>query len=387
MKKKTISLIVSFIFLLPIFTFTADSVALGYEAVQTNKLLLASNAADEICNALSENIFGGTYIENGKVYINIVENAFENFSNSYTARNTANIIYKPVKFSLAELQNITDCIFDRLQNSPVNYDVIIADANDVTNMVDIEIRPLNDEIYEIAAEYIDLEYVNVTLLPNDFELSFTTATEPPEVNVASETASSGSGLLGTIYPGMVIRIGSDNHFCTTGPRYNSSKFYTCGHAPCEYFNPYQTVYINHPIRGYIEIGTTGNVICGDEGDSSIVTLSGIQYSLPSTNGFPTGTSTYSYKSGKVGDSIEMHGTYSGLTTGTISAINQTATVGSKTIKNLSKASYTCKNGDSGAAVFSRNITTKTGYCYGIQSLGANYNSSGGYYATSYFSAF
>lgn len=186
-KKKVISISILFVFLLPIFTFTADGVVLCDEAAEMSKILIGNNDADKICDALPESVFGGTYIENGKVYINIVENAFEDFSKNCTARNTANIIYKPVKFSLAELQNITDCIFDRLQNSPVNYDVIIADANDVTNMVDIEIRPLNDEIYEIAAEYIDLEYVNVTLLPDDFELSLTTATQDIQYYSNSET--------------------------------------------------------------------------------------------------------------------------------------------------------------------------------------------------------
>ena len=58
--------------------------------------------------------------------------------------------------------------------------MVIADANDVTNKVDIEVRPLRDEVYEIASEYIDLEYVNITELPEDYSLELTPAEELPK---------------------------------------------------------------------------------------------------------------------------------------------------------------------------------------------------------------
>ena len=348
--------------------------------------LRAGDVASKLSKSIPESEFGGIYLDGDTVHVNIVENSYSKFKDAAAVQDGVKVVYNPVKFSLEALQAATDSIFARLNESEQSYDIITADANDMTNKIDIEIRPASDEVYEIAAEYIDLEYVNVIVLPDDYRLDFTFATEPPETAIKNAVETNDTkGTLGTIYPGNVIRIGANSVFCTAGPRRSSSTFYTCGHAPKEYFNPSQSVYINNPNRGYVSVGNTGSVVLGNLGDRSIVTVSGGQYTLPSKNGFMFGNSTYSYKDGSVGEEVEMHGGYSGITKGKITAINQEVTVGQTVVKNLCKASYTCKNGDSGAAVFSRNIVNSTGFCYGVHSIGGNYNSAGQYYAVSYFS--
>lgn len=382
MKKRAIPIVLAVVL---IFSISYAAYALK-PATNIDLSRRASDAASRICESIPENEFGGIYHDGGTVYVNIVENSYSKYKGTAAEQNGVKVVYNPVKFSLQELQAATDSIFSRLNESEHHYDIIKADANDVTNMIDIEIRPASDEVYEIAAEYIDLEYVNVTVLPDDYILEFTFATEPPDTAVENAPKTNETkGTLGKIYPGNVIRIGSNNVFCTAGPRQSSSTFYTCGHAPKEYFNPSQNVYINDPNRGYVSVGNTGSVIYGNLGDRSIVTVSGGKYTLPSKNGFMFGNSTYSYKAGRVGDEVEMHGGYSGITKGKITAVNQEVTVGQTVVKNLYKASYTCKSGDSGAAVFSRNIVNSTGYCYGVQSIGESYNSSGQYFTVSYFS--
>ena len=134
----------------------------------------ASDMADKVKAEFSDKVFGGIYIDDGKVYVNLT------LANTEEERDGVKINYKPVKFSLETLQAAADSIFERLNSSENKYDIVIADANDVTNKVDIEVRPLRDEVYEIASEYIDLEYVNITELPEDYSLELTPAEDLPK---------------------------------------------------------------------------------------------------------------------------------------------------------------------------------------------------------------
>ena len=119
----------------------------------------ASDMADKVKAEFSDKVFGGIYIDDGKVYVNLTEDEFKKLANTEEER---------------------DGVFERLNSSENKYDIVTADANDVTNKVDIEVRPLRDEVYEIASEYIDLEYVNITELPEDYSLEFTPAEKLPE---------------------------------------------------------------------------------------------------------------------------------------------------------------------------------------------------------------
>lgn len=81
--------------------------------------------------------------------------------------------------------------------------------------------------------------------------------------------------------------------------------------------------------------------------------------------------SYSFLSPQIGTKVTMRGAYS-VSSGTVTNLNVVVNPsGSSVSLTLAKATYTCKHGDSGAAVFndyngnSSNITT----CYGMQSVG------------------
>ena len=158
----------------------ADGAPTTAEPPTVDRQRKASDMADKVKAEFSDKVFGGIYIDDGKVYVNLTEDEFKKLANTEEERDGVKINYKPVKFSLETLPAATDSIFERLNSSENKYDIVTADANDVTNKVDIEVRPLRDEVYEIASEYIDLEYVNITELPEDYSLEFTPAEKLPE---------------------------------------------------------------------------------------------------------------------------------------------------------------------------------------------------------------
>ena len=159
---------------------SVDGVSTTAETQTVDRQRKASDMADKVKAEFSDKVFGGIYIDDGKVYVNLTEDEFKKLANTEEERDGVKIIYKPVKFSLETLQSAADRIFERLNSSENKYDIVTADANDVTNKVDIEVRPLRDEVYEIASEYIDLEYVNIIELPEDYSLEFTPAEELPK---------------------------------------------------------------------------------------------------------------------------------------------------------------------------------------------------------------
>lgn len=118
-----------------------------------------------------------------------------------------------------------------------------------------------------------------------------------------------------------------------------------------------------------------SAVFGSNGDKSTITISPIaqSFDLPSTNKFMIGSGTYTYTSNySVGTAIEMHGAFSGISSGVIQDVNESIYIDEYdvTVRNLARASYTCQHGDSGAGIFSPNAFNVTGYCYGIQSIGA-----------------
>lgn len=157
-----------------------DGASTTVEPQTVDRQRKASDMADKVKAEFSDKVFGGIYIDDGKVYVNLTQDEFKKLKNTEEERDGVKIIYRPVKFSLEALQTAADSIFDRLNSSENKYDIVTADANDVTNKVDIEVRPLRDEVYEIASEYIDLAYVNITELPDDYSLEFTPAEELPK---------------------------------------------------------------------------------------------------------------------------------------------------------------------------------------------------------------
>ena len=187
-----------------------------------------------------------------------------------------------------------------------------------------------------------------------------------------------------IYPGTVI-LKEGGYLYTAGPRASSRKFYTAGHAAYDVFSPYFT------LPNQTLIGSQSNIVFGTNGDCLQVDTAGYTCSPPSTNCFVAGTGTYTYAaSGAImmGDAVEMHGAVSGISSGNITAYDVEVFVSSHnvTVQNVCAANYVCRNGDSGAGVFTPNAFYTSSSCYGIQSAGVFV--SGASYATiSYFAMF
>ena len=140
------------------------------ETTVDNMPIVINNEIEKIKNSFSSASFGGRYIENNNtIVVNLVENEFNRLSSSTEKRNGMQIIYKPVKFSLAELENFKN----KLEPFMAEYKIATIDANEVTNKIDIQLYEENPEIELLVSKYIDLKYTNISILPEDYRIEFT----------------------------------------------------------------------------------------------------------------------------------------------------------------------------------------------------------------------
>jgi len=361
--------------LLPLTVFAAEAET----EVDLNQL--AVSYMEEI----PETAFGGMYYnEAGQLVVNIKEDS----AVSIAVPLSDDVVVKTVQYSLAELEAMKDCFEPYMQE----YHIVTLDADEVNNTVAIEVTQDDESIYALieSLEDIDPSIVTVTVLSSDFVIENTVVHcdeieigEVPDefAGMYEENSERAVGSSVTIYPGMKIYVKKSTGYneLTAGPRYNSTTFCTAGHGVGDIGRP--TVYS----ATYTEIGTVSSYTFGSSGDHCFVGVGGSGV-LPSSNTLYAQTGRYTISpSGLVGNSVEMWGGNSGITSGKITATNLTANVSGTTVKGLSSASYTCQGGDSGAAVFSAGVATDSaGLCYGIQSAGSN-KGSNGVYQTSYFS--
>ncbi len=158
---------------------------------------------------------------------------------------------------------------------------------------------------------------------------------------------------------------------TAGPRISNNRFYSCGHIALTSATTHLYGYASGSGGNLTEMGTLSTYKFGSDGDYGVFTTIPLYVNLPSANSFMTGNGVYSIThSALVGTEIEMWGGFSGISTGNITATNVTVnTDEGVTVKKLCKASYTCKQGDSGAGVFTKNASSNTSaLCCGVQSI-------------------
>lgn len=361
--------------LLPMTAFAAENET----EVDLNQL--ATNYMRDI----PESAFGGVYYnEEGQLVVNIKEGSNVNIA----VPMSGDVIIDSVQYSLAELEAMKESLEQYMQE----YNIVTLDADEVNNSVTIEINQDDGRIYTLidSLDNIDPSIVEITVLPADYTIENTDKLcEEIEVGEVPEEfagmyedggSERAAGTTVTIYPGMKIYFETSTGYnqLSAGPRYNSSTFCSAGHGIGDIAKP--TVYSATSTK----LGTVSSSYFGSSGDHSFIRAGGSGV-LPSANTLYGKTGKYTISpSGIVGNSVEMWGGVSGITSGKITATNITATVSGTTVKGLSKASYTCQSGDSGAAVFSSGVSTDSaGLCYGIQSAGSD--SGNGVYRTSYFS--
>lgn len=329
-----------------------------------------SSLVADIKKAVPEESYAGVYVDDdGELVLNVKTGASAAVIVRNMERQDTKVHY--VKYSLSELEEMRDALIPYMKA----YNIVSLDANEKMNTVDIELSCENSAIYDLleSISIIDTDIIRVTVIEEDVELLFTVANAPPD-NIPEEfvemyDTGDNRDILPTvvIYPGLRIAIenGSELSYVTAGPRRNSTSFYSAGHA-VNSTRPY--VYDRY---GEYRLGHAGSKIFGANGDRCIITISDAG-ELPESNQM-LGPGRYSISGEAVmGDSVEMWGAFSGVSEGVVLATDRTVTFSDgTTVGNLTKASYTCIRGDSGAGVFSVGAGYDTNAeCYGLQSIGA-----------------
>lgn len=332
--------------------------------------------AEEYLENIPEEAFGGYYFdEQGQLVINIVNNAETYGANEMTVDDFNLVRIEKVQYSLAELEAMKD-VFEPYM---VEYGIATLDANEVTNTIDIQVYHEEDAILELidGMDIVDKEIVNVSILQTN--ISSLMAYAPPEkipeefedMYKNDETESRIASTV-TVYPGMVISfdvnlVTSDlKTYATSGPRKNSTSFYSTGHA-------IEGLILKPDVYNWnwaYKLGAVTSSVWSTSGDNCIIRTSG-SGALPAENKFASGTGRYTLSTDyAVGDLIEGWGGYSGIVTGKILATNQTVTYGGVTVRGLVYTNLQCQQGDSGGAVFTRNASSDTSAkCYGVLACG------------------
>lgn len=336
-------------------------------------------------NAIPDTAFGGMYYnDSGQLVVNIKENHDINLA----VPMSGDVVVNSVKYSLAELEAMKDILVPYMQE----YHIATLDADEVNNSIAIELYVDDERIYKLidSMDDIDASVVEVTILPENRGIESTVkhceeidlGDIPEEFADLYDSDGTERSSASIIYPGAKIYLEALNGYnqLTAGPRYNSSKFYSAGHAV---YMGKTTVYSLGSAIPKV-IGTMTSYTFGTNGDHSLITVSGTT-SLPTSNSLYGKTGRYTISpDGIIGTPVEMWGSESGITSGKITGTNISASVSGTTVNGLSRASYSCKKGDSGAAIFSAGVSTDSaGRCFGVQSAGDDF--SNGAYRVSYFS--
>lgn len=269
---------------------------------------------------------------------------------------------------------------DSIEPYMTQYHIVTLDANEAEGTIDVQVSQNYEGLADILCELCDIDPDIVRITISEANLEYTFASAPAEAVPAEyieyfglNDSSPNSRMAVTIFPGLNIAVNNSGFvnigysYGTAGPRYSSTQFFSAGHLI--------TGSVSRPkvlaALSSDEIGQVNSYVLGSSGDRSTISVTNSNFVLPTSNslGVNGGRYTHTYLS-PMGASVEMWGAYSGITTGTVLATNQTVTVGSTTVRNLTKTNYICRHGDSGAAVFSSNaVSDPYAKCYGIQSIG------------------
>lgn len=137
------------------------------------------DVAATIYSKIPTEYFGGMYInDEGNLVVNVTDIQVipESSRESMTeTRDSIKVIYKTVDKSLQELTIVKN----KLTKYMIEYGIAVLDADDVTNLIDITLyydHPKSiEEVEALAKTFIDLKYVNITVLPEDVRIEPTVA--------------------------------------------------------------------------------------------------------------------------------------------------------------------------------------------------------------------
>ena len=297
------------------------------------------NTLFSIQNKYDDASYGGCYIENDIVHINLTKPTIQD--NLFCINKKA--VIESVNYSINELKIIQQDIANLLKG----VQCATIEINDFNNNIIVSLQKKDEHyIKTIKQMYYDTDLIQFNTLENQIVFS----------DQSSLTPMASSSLY--VYAGARIN-GVSVGFCTSG-----SGFYTCGHG----LSIGSKIYLNNSTL----IGTVTRRQLSGKTDAAYVEITNSNYTA--TKKWITGEAytaglmySRSYVSGRP---VTMVGSTSGKKTGTIvsSSVTITGTLpesgGSITLTDMVKANYSCKPGDSGGGVFDSNKTA-----LGIQSMG------------------
>ena len=306
---------------------------------------------------MSENEYGGCYIENGVVHLFAIENGTPKEYLSQLSKMGCAIEY--ASYSLSYLKGIMTEITEIAKGS----ESVTIELNDIKNSIIVSIFG-EDDTKRLGSILQKKDFFNAVVVDSlSSPISFESATINEKSTAATYNVFAGTSV-------------SSNGGFTAGFCHGPGGFYMCGHG----------LYVGATIKSILgtTIGTVTKRQFSGNTDAAYVTITNPNWSA--VKKCITGETYYAglmynryYTAGTV---VNMKGAKTTTSTGVIQSSSVTVIAGGVTLTDQVKASYTCKNGDSGAAVF--NLSS---IALGIQSSGTNYNNTSQCYTTSFFSKY
>lgn len=337
-----------------------------------------SETIDMIGKSLSIDTFGGLYIDGeGNLVVNVTDLRETSLArNALMDGDIKNVSFTKVKYSLSFLEDAVDKLVPNMEE----YGIMMLDANDETNLLDIYLTDYSQSNLDQLEMLIDtlaipddcVNYVNKSGCRVEYTVK--KIDSDASNDVVSQAELQRLGNYGFV-PGRAIRIGEYGY--SLGPWKNSS-FLSAGHM-CPVWS--EVRYYNGAL-----IGTTINAICGGNKDIS---------AIRNQNGSNQQTSEMSYyfENPLVGSSISMLGAATGFSRGKVTNLNARVYYSDlKITLTLACGTYSCQKGDSGGPIFNDVYVTNPAdfnlglftVCHGVQSGGmfdANNNWAGSSYFT------
>lgn len=121
-----------------------------------------SRSAAQLSAEIPRNHFGGSYIKDKTIYINVVEEYHHQYEKTKIAQNGVEVVYQPVELSLGYLERKMEKLIPYM----AQYKICTIDADDVTNTLDLEVIEDTEELRRLVASFIDLKYVRIKVVPS-----------------------------------------------------------------------------------------------------------------------------------------------------------------------------------------------------------------------------
>lgn len=372
--KKYLSLILALGICMSMCVFPAAAISAN-EA--ENEVLTEDEFTELLTAEMSSNEFGGLYYEGDTLVVNVIASQKATSLRPQLAQKAPEDIdveYRTVTYSLSELERIKNFLTGYMSD----YSIMMLDANEITNQVDISLKDYSDDnIESIKAAVLShggkTDYLNFIddsnkVIRSTVGYETDNNASPFSLyggNPASFTAKASTTQYLT---GGKILIG--NYAYTLGPALSASKAYSAGHG----FSG--TVDVKD-LMG-TKIGSATSHLGSLSGDWSKITPYGGEFFPVVAKATPI-----------AGKQVYMLGATSGETAGKITRTGVSVQFPPYvTLTDMCEGNYECNPGDSGAGLFdsgAKDVLTASSNAktYGIQSAG-KFNEKGEWIGPSYF---